>query len=139
MSGLLLWMLMAVQSPLPLTTLAKSDACGIEEPQQKVVRTTEEWVALWKAHAPERPLPAVDFTTHMVLGVFLGTRPTSGYSVEIRQAVSGSDPIRVEYADRRPDPQTMTAQILTAPCHIVAVAKQTGAVTFTPIEASPRD
>ena len=137
MSVFLLMMMLAQPSP-PLTTLAKSDACGIERADEAVVRTVAEWASLWKAHAPERPMPDVDFSKSMVLAVFLGSRPTSGYSVEIRRIVRGAETI-VEYVERQPDPQTMTAQILTAPCHIVAVAKQEGAVKFERVEAPPRE
>lgn len=133
-----LLMVMLAQSSLALTTLAKSDACGFESANHAVVRNQAEWAALWKAHAPERPAPDVDFSKSMVLGVFLGSRPTSGYSVEILRVLAGPE-TKVEYAERQPDPQTMTAQILTAPCHIVAVAKQDGAVKFERVEAPPRE
>ena len=54
---------------------------GIDTPQQTVARTAAEFEALWKKHAPGQTVPTVDFTKQMVLAVFLGTRPTGGFSV----------------------------------------------------------
>ena len=47
------------------------------------VRDRDAWASLWRAHAPRRPAPAVDFSREMVVGVFMGTRPTAGFAVEI--------------------------------------------------------
>ena len=55
----------------------------IDQPRQVTARTDAEWTALWREHSPGRPAPAVDFSREMVLGVFLGSRPTPGYGVEI--------------------------------------------------------
>ena len=58
------------------TTVAKGDASGQQTARQVIVRTQAEWQALWKAHAldPNAKLPAVDFNTKMVVGVFLGSQ-----------------------------------------------------------------
>jgi hypothetical protein len=68
---------------LPFTTISQSEQSAVEEARQVVVRTPEEWKVLWKEHAPNQPMPAVDFTKSMVIGVFLGSRNTAGYRVTI--------------------------------------------------------
>lgn len=137
--SVLLLMLALAQGPLTMTTLTKSDLSGIDHARQVVVQTAAEWSALWKAHASERPIPAVDFSTNAVLAVFLGSRPTSGYSIEIRRITAGPDAVTVEYVEQQPDPQTITAQILTAPCHIVTIPRQAAVVKFVRLEGSARD
>ena len=137
--SVLLVMLAFAQGSLPMTTLTKSDLSGVDHASQVVVQTAAEWSALWKAHAPERPMPAVDFSTNMLIAVFLGSRPTSGYSIEIRRITAGPDAVEVEYVEQQPDPQTITAQILTAPCHIVTIPRRPAVVKFVRLEGSPRD
>ena len=55
----------------------------VDTPRQVTVRTGAEWAVAWRAHAGDRPAPVVDFSKEMVVAVFLGTRRTSGYGVEI--------------------------------------------------------
>ncbi|MGH3369203.1 MAG: hypothetical protein ACRDPR_04320, partial [Nocardioidaceae bacterium] len=50
--------------------------------REVTIRSAAEWQALWKEH-DGGDLPAVDFAHSMVVGVFLGSRPTAGYAVEI--------------------------------------------------------
>jgi hypothetical protein len=48
-----------------------------------IVRSAADWGALWAAHSPQ-PAPAVDFSRALVAGVFLGSRPSAGFRVEIQ-------------------------------------------------------
>jgi len=77
-----------------------------------------------------RPVPGVDFGRRMVVAVFLGTRPSAGYAVEITgTGVDGNDLV-VQWSERRPEKGMVAAQILTSPAHIVSVPKVTGAIRF---------
>jgi hypothetical protein len=49
----------------------------------EVFKTEPEWQAFWSAHGGVGTAPAVDFSADMVVGLWLGTRPTGGYSVTI--------------------------------------------------------
>jgi PrcB C-terminal len=66
----------------------------------------------------------------MVVAVFLGIRPTGGYGVEITAARREGGTLVVEYVERRPRPDALLTQALTAPFHIVALPRHDGAVTF---------
>jgi hypothetical protein len=63
-----------------------------------------------------------------VIAVFLGTRPTAGFSVTITAIAQDSGKVVVEYVERKPRPDMMVAQVLTAPFHIVKVPKDIGGV-----------
>lgn len=117
-------------SPAPIQTVARDMMSGIEEPREAVARTAEEWAALWRQHAGQKPAPRVDFATHTVIAVFLGTRPSSGYAVEIVGTRAEGAGLVVQWSERRPEPDTMTAQVLTSPAHIVTVPKVIGPVRF---------
>jgi hypothetical protein len=103
---------------------------GFEEPRQAVVRTDEDWKALWRTHAPNRPAPPVDFSKQAIVAVFLGSRTTAGYSVSIERIEPHEEGVRVVYQERRPASGDMTAQVLTSPFHIVATATFAGPASF---------
>jgi hypothetical protein len=115
---------------LPLATVARGTMSSIDEPYQAVVRTQAEWVTLWKRHGSGQPAPGIDFQVKMVIGVFLGSRPSAGYSVEIVEVRKAGDELVVEYQEAKPAPDRMVAQIITAPFHLVSLDRQDGAVRF---------
>lgn len=115
---------------LVLATVAQGAMSNIDEPRQVVVRTAAEWQALWKAHDPEGATPVVDFEVSMVAAVFLGSRPTAGFAVEITAVKTEGTRLVVEYRERRPPPDAIVAQVLTSPFHIVRLARATGPVEF---------
>ena len=121
-------------APVSFTTISQSEQSGVEEPRQVVLRTPEEWTALWKEHAPGQPMPAVDFTKSMVIGVFLGSRNTAGYRVTITGIERDAASTVVTYREVRPGARDILAQVLTFPHHLVRVERIAGEVTFTRAE-----
>lgn len=117
-------------APAPLETVARDTMSAVEEPRQVAIRSAEEWAKLWAEHAGRGPAPRVDFTAKMVLAVFLGTRPSAGYAVEIVTTRADGAGLVVEWRERRPAADLMTAQVLTSPVHMVAVPKVAGAIRF---------
>ncbi len=112
-------------------TIERGGQSGIEEPRQVVVRTASEWEQLWKAHALDRPLPPIDFTRSMVIGVFLGYRPTGGYAVEITGIERKDSEAVVTYRERKPQKTDIVTQMITMPYHLVSLDKVDGEVRFT--------
>jgi len=118
----------------PVMTIEKGHESAIDASRQATARTQAEWVKLWKSHSWDRKVPKVDFTKDMVVGVFLGSRPTAGYDVEIVATRQQGDVLVVEYRETKPARDAMTAQILTAPYHLVAVPKSARDVKFEKVE-----
>jgi hypothetical protein len=134
-SMLVLVLAALLQSPPPaVRTVGKGPMSAIDKPRQVAVRSAAEWGALWKESGATATLPAVDFSREMIVGVFLGSRPTAGYGVEIIRAVGNSGALIVEYVETAPSRDTITAQILTAPYHLAAIPKHDGAVTFKKVD-----
>ena len=121
-------------APPPLRTVGKGPMSAIDQPRQVTVRSAAEWGALWKENGANAPLPAVDFSREMVVGVFVGTRPTAGYGVEIIRAIGNSSTLVVEYVETAPSRDTITAQVLTAPYHLAAIPKRDGTVVFKKVD-----
>jgi arylamine N-acetyltransferase len=116
-----------------MRTIDKGDHSNIDDAAQIVAKTQQEWQALWQKHAADRPRPAVDFSKEMVVGVFLGSRPTAGYVLEIVSATQNDGTLAVRYRESAPSRGTMTAQVLTSSYHIVAVPFFPGGVKFEKI------
>jgi len=113
-----------------MKTVDKGPMSGIDTPRQVIVKTPAEFATLWKSHAADRKMPEVDLAGNMVVGIFLGSRPTAGYSAEIVSAQPESGALIVKYKETRPRPDMITAQMLTSPFHLVAVPKFDGPVRF---------
>ena len=115
-----------LQAVLPFTTLASGRDSQIAEPQHVVVLNDSEWQKVWKAHS-DQSTAAVDFAQVMVVGVFLGSRPTAGYQVEIRAVRPSAGSIVVEYVERSPESGALVAQVMTSPFHLVTLPRSSSA------------
>ena len=122
--------LMAQTAQDTVRTVDKGEQSNIDEAKQVVVRTEAEWTKLWQQHSPDRKRPAVDFSKDMVVGVFMGSRPTAGYNVSIVSTFAKDGNVLVQYRELQPRPGAISAQVLTFPYHLVAVPKVTGDVKF---------
>ena len=119
------WLVVAGVSAQAPRTIEKGDQSNVDDPTQVVIRDGTEWRKLWQRHAPDRPLPAVDFSKESVVAVFMGSRPTAGYGIAILSTTEGGGALIVRYRETRPVPGRALAQVLTFPYHIVAIAKST--------------
>ena len=120
----------AAQTPPAPRTIDKGDFSNVDEPKQVAVRSDADWKTLWRRHAGERPMPPVDFGKEMIVGVFMGSRPTAGYDIAITKTLEANGVLRVWYRERTPARGLMLAQVLTFPFHLVAVPKTAADVKF---------
>jgi len=123
---------------LTFTTVARGDASEQQTSRQVTIRTAAEWKTLWKEHAPTEKMPAVDFNEDMVVGIFLGTKPSAGHEVEIVGVRAEEKDLIVEYVQKQPGRGTLAAQILTEPYHLVSLPKHAGTVRFVHVPDKPK-
>jgi hypothetical protein len=124
----------AGSSKSPIVTIVTDSMSQIDEPKQVAARTPAEWTALWRQHAGDTALPKVDFASRTVVAVFLGTRSSAGYAVEITGTRHDKGVLMVEWRERRPEPGMVTAQVLTSPAHIATIPKFAGEIRFEKVE-----
>jgi len=120
--------------PAGAKTLEQGVQSHVDEARQVVVRTDAEWARLWQEHGGERQRPAVNFAMDMVLGVFMGSRPTAGFRVDILSATPHEGKLVVRYQEITPGRGAVTAQIITSAYHLVVVPKFSGEITFEKAE-----
>jgi hypothetical protein len=118
------------QDAISLRTIDKGAQSNVDAAKQAVARTQTEWTALWKSHDYDRPAPKVDFAKETVVAVFMGSRPTAGFAIEIVGAALRDGALVVTYRETLPPSGALTAQIITSPYHMAAVPKHAGAVKF---------
>jgi hypothetical protein len=118
--------LMTLQAPAPVRSIEKGLDSQLDTARQATARTAAEWEALWRLHGGERTRPVVDFGKEMVVAVFMGSRPTAGFSVEIVGTRVDGSALVVQYRETRPAADAFVAQVLTMPYHIAAVPRRAG-------------
>jgi PrcB C-terminal len=115
----------ASPNSVPFQTVAKGFRSGISEPLQTVARNDAEWQTLWQKQVAVQsnplPPPAIDFKNELVAAVFLGEKPTGGYSIEIVGAEKTNGSLTISYSETMPRSGSMLTQAFTQPFHIVRV------------------
>ena len=124
LAGATAWLLTLQPAPVgSWRSIDKGLDSQIDVARQATVRSAADWETLWRLHAGERARPAVDFGKEMVVAVFLGSRPTAGFSIEIVGTRAEGAAVIVQYREARPPAGGIVAQILTSAYHIVAMPR----------------
>ena len=131
----ILGVLVSAQQSIPVRVVEKGDQSNVDGARQAVARTEAEWTAIWKQHNFDRPAPKVDFSKEMVVAVFMGSRPSAGFTTEIVGVEPSGGELVVRYKETMPGADRLTAQILTAPYFIAAIPRRTGTVTFEKVKS----
>jgi hypothetical protein len=120
-TAIVLSLMTLLQGPTSMRSLDRGLHSAIGAPRLATARTAAEWETLWRLHGGERTRPAVDFSKELVVAVFLGSRPTAGFAVEIIGLREDGPALVVQYRETRPPAGAILAQVLTMPYHIAAV------------------
>lgn len=116
---------------VPFETISQGDFASIDSPLQLILRDRASFEDLFRrAFGSQPPAPAVDFNSRSVIAVFLGTRPTGGYSVEIQRVTRADDFLIVTSLETAPAPGQIVIQVLTQPFHIISVPRTDAQVRF---------
>jgi hypothetical protein len=104
-----------------------------DEAKNAVVKSQEEWRALWAAGGPGRVAPPVelDWSKSMLIAVALGSRPSGGFSVVIEKVTREGSRLFVTARETRPAPDSMQTTMVTAPFDCVELPRFEGRVVFT--------
>ena len=76
------------------------------------------------------PPPEVDFSTNMVVAVFMGEVNTGGYALRIYDIVETESSVVVKMERTEPGPTCIVPQVLTQPYHMIQIARAEKPVTF---------
>ena len=132
--SLLIAIAMQAAAPSPVTIIAKDMMSQIESPRLAVAQTAADWTKLWREHTGESTPPPVDLNARTVVAVFLGTRSSAGYAVEITGTRQVNGALVVRYEERRPGRDEISAQVITSPAVVASIPKFTGEIKFEKVD-----
>ena len=98
--------------------------------RESVVRNPEDWGTLWASLPTKQAAPQVAFDQMMVVGVFVGNRPTTGYKVEIVGARKDGDALVIEWRETPPTPGSSVNATVTTPFAVAGLPRHDGPVRF---------
>lgn len=111
--------------PIPFTTIKDGYYSGEEVDKNYIAKTEEEFAKLWKdihgTITPKPPIPAIDFTEYMVIGMFKGLHNPVELSSHIKNIYENKDSIVVEIEDALPAEkcEKTKTSLLGRPFHLI--------------------
>ncbi|MCH8568175.1 MAG: protease complex subunit PrcB family protein [Balneolales bacterium] len=125
------------QMPPILETVSQGAHGGFSSNGDKefVIRDSENFSQFWKnMHGPQlgqnENIPDINFQDFMIIAVFMGEMPSSGYSIGITEIESGENSLTVKVQETRPGSTCMNMTVMTAPHHIVKIPSSDKDVSF---------
>ena len=104
-----------------------NQAVGFEEQSFRLIREESTLRTLWnRAHGSQLQVPRVpevDFSRETVVALFLGTKPTGGYGLEVVEVTLAQGELFVDVRTAEPSPDAITTQALTSPWVMVRVLR----------------
>ena len=119
------------KQPPDFETISRGTFGGLDEQGDYVINSEGEWSELLnRTQIRFQEQPAIDFSKSTVIAVFLGTRSTGGYTIEIKDIVETDDEVMVYVEETSPGPGENVIMAVTQPYHIVKTKKITKEVVF---------
>lgn len=117
-----------------------TQATGGDSPSFELATSQSELDNLWRrayglvSELP--PVPVVDFSRSSVAAVFLGTKRTGGYSVDVQNVSVEGGEVYLDVATTEPAPGMLTTQALTNPWVMVQIdAPNAGSAWFRDVSS----
>ncbi len=128
----------AAPNPVSFETIEQGLQSGVHASKAVVIRDETAWNSLWMEHKKNLasdttvPVPAVDFSKEMVIAVFLGVRPTGGFSVSVTgiSIPESAGGLSVSVEEVKPGRGCVVPMMITYPYQIVRLARIEGPVVF---------
>lgn len=115
------------------TIIDSGDQSGYCEEDYFVVRTEDEWVEVWRKHSAPQMVstrPEISFQNYMVICVFMGEQPTTGYGISIESIYESDEKIYVEVCKWFPKEGVLVGQVLTYPYFLASLEKSDSEIIF---------
>jgi hypothetical protein len=107
---------------------------GIVSRSRVVIDNVDDWFTVWGKLAANQPVlsnpPDIDFNKYMVVLVGSGSKPTSGYCIDIHAVSGSSDAIGIWVTETQPAATLAVSQVLTQPTALRLIPRTTGAIFF---------
>ena len=108
--------------------VARGDqAVGFAAASYQLITSQTELVSLWQRAYGSRltvpPLPNLDFRRETVVAVFMGSRSTGGYGLDVKDVRDEEGELYIDLVVTEPAPGAITTQALTSPWLLLRVQR----------------
>jgi hypothetical protein len=107
---------------------------GVHTKTETIVDSQSEWISVWKQHGsdriPEPPLPAVDFTSSVVVAIFAGDKPDTCYRLFLREVSEDGDDIIIRYEIGKTSSDSGCGDAITQPFTMLRIQKPQGSISI---------
>jgi hypothetical protein len=86
---------------------------------------------------PNPSNPNIDFTQNVLVGIFAGLKPTSGYAIKITSIVENKCEILINYYEKGPQPGEEISQTATYPSDFILIPKSSKTILFNRTTETP--
>lgn len=105
--------------------IAQGGQSTVQNMQFHIANTKGKLSSLWgNGHAhllSQPPAPSINFTQESIVGIFLGTKPTGGYSLNVVNVENTPEGWRVNVNITEPAANSFTTQALTSPWVLIKI------------------
>lgn len=124
----------AVEKNNAFKILDQGNRSGVLESKNASIAQKDDFTVLWSQHKNHviggGIVPEIDFTKQAIIGVFLGEKPTGGYSVVIDKITLENNTAHVYFTTILPGKNCRLTQALTSPYTIVTAPKNFTSTVF---------
>jgi hypothetical protein len=119
---------------IPFQVISSGAYSKIQQKQTHIMRSDGEWQIYWEKMTgnPGRTAPGqIDWVKNRLVAINLGTRPTGGYSVKLKDLyLKGIRQAVAEVVEYTPSPDMMVTQAITSPFVVVQIPATGENLTF---------
>lgn len=109
------------------TLASGAQATNADTPSFELITSQADLVSAWNRAYGSRltlpPLPEVNFPQETVLAVFLDTKPTGGYGLDVQDVTLDGNDVYVDLLETKPAAGAITTQALTTPWLLLRVLR----------------
>jgi hypothetical protein len=121
-------------------TLVKTSFSGVDKSKNVVVKGRAALETLWSEHfsknSQPQPLPLVDFSRQMVLGVFTGDEVGGCAGMSVARVLSKDGKMVVEYQIHTAPLDAVCAAVVTQPSQIIVLERSDAPVEFVKLKVA---
>lgn len=110
-------------SDVPFTKLASGINANVHAQANYVIDSQEKLNSLWNLLPGAGPMPTIDFEKNIVVALFAGEQPTTGYDLSVSGIEDSASARTVHVVLNKPAPSCLTGQIITQPYLVLEVSK----------------
>jgi hypothetical protein len=125
------------KSIVGFTVLASGANSGFKDKERIVVTDKANFQMMWDNlyinFSDKPPLPDVNFSNQMLIGVFLGEFPNGGSSIAVKSVDMYDDVVIMNIEELTPGPTCVTTDVITQPYQIVRIPKVSVPIRFVTI------